>query len=82
MVAPLRSVPGAVDNNVQQLAPLDDVSVHGVVFHVYVPQVYTVRAARVGGAHADPITAATKVVVEHLGVLRVTNVDTTHHAVP
>src|ERR671921_5092 len=63
-----------------------------VVDHVHVKEVYTVRAARVGGPHADPITVGridnvhpvdrdgcrTKVVVgTHPGVLRVANVDAT-----
>jgi hypothetical protein len=54
----------------------DAIAAQVVLFHQNAFEVYTVRAARVGGAHADPIVV-TQDVVEHLGVLRVPNVDTT-----
>jgi hypothetical protein len=77
-VAATRNLPTARD---------DAIEVHLVVDNVHVPQIYTVGAARVGGAYADPITVGqiahlgdgcgTQVVVDHPGVLRVANVDTT-----
>jgi hypothetical protein len=66
----------------------DAITVHGVVDHVHVREVYAVRAARIGGAHPDPITVGriahprdgcgTEVVVGiHPGVLGVANINTT-----
>ena len=77
----------AATHNLVVVARDDAIAVHVVVFHLYIPEVYTVRAARVCGAHADLPTVGqivhqvdgcgTKVVVDHRGVLRVANVDTT-----
>jgi hypothetical protein len=53
MVAPLRSVRGAVDNRVRQLAPLDALAVQEVVPDVDVEQVRPVGATGVGGNDRD-----------------------------
>jgi hypothetical protein len=56
-----------VGSTINRATALDDaIAVHVVADYVHVRQIYTARAARVGGAHADPITVVTKVVVEHL----------------
>jgi hypothetical protein len=55
----------------------DAIAVHEVVLHYNILQVCTVRAARVGCAHPDPLNVVTKGVASHRGVLRVANVDAT-----
>jgi hypothetical protein len=86
--APLASAHVCVAATRDRATARDDaITVHLVVDNVHVRQVYTVRATRIGGAHADPITVGriahpgdgrgTQIVVDHPGVLRVANVDAT-----